>query len=62
LRVAQFVLQGRKLLVVELELEFEGTIRHSPAALQEVHDLVEYLVKVHRHPSTDRGFTRGYRA
>jgi hypothetical protein len=38
-------------LLVQLELESEGLIRHPPAALEHGNRLVEDLFKVHQHVS-----------
>jgi hypothetical protein len=45
------VLEGLQTLLVQLELEFEGLIRHTPAALEHGKRLVENLLKGHRQPS-----------
>ena len=50
-RIEDGVLEGLQVLLVELELEFEGLIRHPPTALEHGHCLVEYLLKGHRQPS-----------
>jgi hypothetical protein len=40
--------------VVELKLALEGTIRHTPPALEHSYSLVEDLLKGHRPPSQGR--------
>ena len=41
------ILEGLKALLVQLELESEGLIRHTPAALEHGNRLVEDLLKRH---------------
>ena len=41
------VLEGLQVLLVQLELESEGLIRHTPAALKHGNRLVEDLLKRH---------------
>jgi len=41
------ILEGLKVLLVQLELEPEGLIRHPPAALEHGNRLVEDLLKGH---------------
>src|SRR5262249_32983442 len=50
-RIKDGVLEGIQVLLVELELEFEGLIRHTPAALEHGPRLVEHLLKGHCQPS-----------
>jgi hypothetical protein len=45
------VLKGLKVLLVQLELEFEGLIGYASAALEHGKRLVENLLKGHRPPS-----------
>ena len=47
----EFVLQGGEVVIVELELELKGPIRHAPTALEHGNYLVENLLKSHRPPS-----------
>src|SRR5262249_53230625 len=49
--IEEGVLEGLQVRLVKLELEFEGLIRHTPAALEHGHRLVENLLKGHRQPS-----------
>src|SRR5215831_15321358 len=50
-RIEDGVLEGLQVLLVELELEFEGLIRHTPTALEQGKRLVENLLKGHRQLS-----------
>jgi hypothetical protein len=54
IRIEDGVLESLQVLLVQMELEFEGLIRHTPAALEHGHRLVEYLLKGHRQPSLYR--------
>jgi hypothetical protein len=59
-RVEEFVLEDRQLLVVQVELELQRAIRHAASALQEGHDLVEDIIKFH-HGSSSCVSQRGFR-
>jgi len=45
------ILQGGEVIIIELELELKGPIRHAPPALEHGYRLVEDLLKGHRPPS-----------
>jgi hypothetical protein len=47
-RVEEFVLENRQLLVVQAELELQGVIGHPASLLEEGYDVVEYR---HKNPS-----------
>jgi hypothetical protein len=55
LRVEEFVLEDRQLVVIEVELELQGAIGHAPPTLEHGYRLVENLLKGHRLPSRRRG-------
>jgi hypothetical protein len=46
----EFVLQGGEVVIIELELELKGPIRHAPTALEHGNYVVENLLKGHRPP------------
>ena len=46
-RVEEFILQDCKLVVIQGELELQRVIGHSAAPLEEGHDLVEDVIKLH---------------
>jgi hypothetical protein len=50
-RVEEFVLEDRQLVVVEVELELQGIIGHPASPLQEDRDLVEDVIKIHHASS-----------
>ena len=54
IRIENGVLEGLQVLLVQLELEFESLIRHTPAALEHGKRLVEHLLKGHRQLSLYR--------
>jgi hypothetical protein len=51
-RVEEFVLEHRQLLVVQAELELQGVIGHPASLLEEGHDVVECGIKIHHDSST----------
>ena len=52
LGVEKFVLQGLKRLVVQFELELEYSVGQPASLLEELHNLIEYLIKFHHRFST----------
>jgi hypothetical protein len=50
-RIKEFLLEDRQLLVVEVELELQRVIRHPATPLEKSHDLVEDVIQVHPFPS-----------
>ncbi len=52
LGVDEFIRQGGECLVVELEAELQGPVRHPPLPLEEVTDLGQEGIEVHHCPST----------
>jgi hypothetical protein len=54
LRVEEFILEDRQLVVIEVELELQGAIGHAPPALEHGDRLVEDLLKSHCLPSRGR--------
>src|SRR4029453_3249366 len=50
-RVEEFVLESRQLLVVQAKLELQGVIGHPAPLLEEGHDMVEYGIKIHHDSS-----------
>jgi hypothetical protein len=49
-RVDEFVLERFEGLVIQLELELEDTIGYTAALAQQVQDLIQHVIKVHRRP------------
>jgi hypothetical protein len=47
-RVEEFVFERLQLVVVQRELDLEGSIGDPPALPQEVHGLIEHRIEVHR--------------
>src|SRR5712691_7695637 len=52
LRVDEFVLQGFNGLLAQGKLHLEGSIGHPSSLLQEVDNLVAYVVEIHYRPSS----------
>jgi hypothetical protein len=44
------VLEGLKLVIVQAELYFEGSIRHTPLALEQFQHLGKDGIKIHHRP------------
>ena len=51
LRVKKFLLKQVKAVIIQLELDFEGSIGYTPMPLEEVEYAFEYLIEVHHRPS-----------
>src|SRR5207253_9897613 len=47
LGVDEFFLQHCQLLIVQTELEFQGSIGDAPSAAEHLDDLIQYLIKLH---------------
>jgi len=55
----EFLFEGLQRLLIEMKLEHERAVGHTPAALQHGNRLVEDLLKGHCQPSTSPlGFQR----
>jgi hypothetical protein len=50
--VEQFFLKGFKLLVIEVELDLQGTIVRPSPLSEESQNVVDYRIEVHYRPST----------
>jgi hypothetical protein len=50
--IEEFVLEDCKLLVVQVELELQRAIGHPASALEEGHNLVEDIIKIHHGSSS----------
>jgi hypothetical protein len=50
--VEQFFLEGVELLVIQVELDLQGAIRHPSLLSEERQDVVKHVVKVYHRPST----------
>jgi hypothetical protein len=48
----EFLLEIIEERIVQIELPLEGAIGHPSAALEQVHDLAEHVIKVHHRPSS----------
>src|SRR6516165_8124932 len=51
LRVKQFLLEQGKAVIIQRELDFEGSIGYTPMPLEEFEYPFEYLIEVHHRPS-----------
>src|SRR5215467_9298874 len=51
LRVKQFLLEQVKAVIIQRELDFEGSIGYTPMPLEECEYPFEYLIEVHHRPS-----------
>jgi hypothetical protein len=47
LRVQQFLLEQVKVVIIQRELNFEGSIGYTPMPLEEFEYSFEYLIEVH---------------
>jgi hypothetical protein len=47
LRVQQFLLEQVKVVIIQRELNFEGSIGYTPMPLEEFEYPFEYLIEVH---------------
>ena len=50
LGLEEFILQGLQGLIVQRELQLERTVRYPAATSEEIHNLVEHVVKIHHPP------------
>jgi hypothetical protein len=51
LRVKQFLLEEVKAVIIQRELDFEGSIGYTPMPLEEFEYPFQYLIEVHHRPS-----------
>src|SRR5437660_10935909 len=53
LSVDEFVLKCFNAIIAQVKLHLKGAIGHPSSLLQEVDDLVEYVVEIHYRPSSN---------
>src|SRR5262249_13866007 len=51
LRVKEFLFEQVKAVIIQRELDFEGSIGYTPMPLEEFEYPFEYLIEVHHRPS-----------